>query len=83
MAFNVDFLAFILLAASLKTRLQVEPDTSFHHFLFARFGCTSSAAVACNHCHSCANFLHRTIIKTFLLDQGHQKPYTSHNNPIR
>ena len=52
MVFNIHFLAFIFLAVSLKTRLQVEPFTSFHHFLCARFSCTFSAAVACNHCHS-------------------------------
>ena len=73
MAFNIHFLAFILLAVSLKTRLHVELLTSFHHFLFARFGCTLSAAVACNHCCSSVNFLHLMKIR-LLLDQGHQKP---------
>ena len=62
MAFNIHFLAFILLAVSLKTRLQVVPSTSFHHFLFATFGCTFSAAVAYNHCRSPVNFLHLIII---------------------
>ena len=66
MAFNIHFLAFILLAVSLKTRLQVVPFTSFHHFLFARFGCTFSAAVAYDHCRSRVNFLHLTKSKTFI-----------------
>ena len=66
MAFNIHFLAFILLAVSLKTRLQVVPFTSFHHFLFARFGCTFSAAVAYNHCRSRVNFFHVTKSKTFI-----------------
>ena len=64
MAFNIHFLAFILLAVSLRTRLQGEPFTSFHHFLLARFGCTFSAVVACSHCHSRVNFFHLTKIKT-------------------
>ena len=51
---------------SLNTRIQVEPFTSFHHFLFARFGCTFSAAVACNNCRSRVNLLHLTKIKTFI-----------------
>ena len=66
MAFNIHFLAFILLAVSLKTRLQAVPFTSFHHFIFARFGCTFSAAVAYNHCRSRGNFLHLTKSKTFI-----------------
>ena len=66
MALNIHFLAFILLAVSLYTRLQVEPFTSFHHFLFARFGCTFSAAVACNHCCCRVNILHLTKNKTFI-----------------
>ena len=66
MAFNIHFLAFILLAVSIKTRLQVVPFTSFHNFLFARFGCTFSAAVAYNHCRSRVNFLHLTKSKTFI-----------------
>ena len=66
MAFNIHFLAFILLAVSLRTRIQVVPLTSFHHFLFSRFGCTFSAAVAYNHCRSRVNFLHLTKSKTFI-----------------
>ena len=66
MAFNIHFLAFILLAVSLKTRLLVVPFTSFHYFLFVRFGCTFSAAVAYNHCRSRVNFLHFTKSKTFI-----------------
>ena len=66
MAFNSHFLAFILLAVSIKKILQVVPFTSFHHFLFARFGCTFSAAVAYNHCRSRVNFLHLTKSKTFI-----------------
>ena len=66
MAFTIHFLAFILLAVSIKTRLQVVPFTSFHHFLFARFGCPFSAAVAYIHCRILVNFLHLTKIKTFI-----------------
>ena len=66
MAFNIHSLAFILLAVSVKTRLQVEPFTSFHHVPFARCGCTFSAAVAYNHCRSRVNFLHLTKNKTFI-----------------
>ena len=66
MAFNIHFLAFILLAESVKTRLQVEWFTSFNHFIFARFGCHFSAAVACNHCRSCMNFMHLTKIETII-----------------
>ena len=69
MAFNIHFLAFILLAVSLRTRLQVVPLTSFHHFLFAIFGCTFSAAVAYNHCRSRVNFLHLTKSKTFIISR--------------
>ena len=64
MAINILFPAFILLAVSLKTRQQVELLTCFHHFIFARFGCPFSAAVACNNCRSCVHFLHLTKIKT-------------------
>ena len=66
MAFNIHFLAFIILAVSLKTRLQAVPFTSFHHFLYAIFGCTFSAAVAYNQCRSRVNFLHLTKSKTFI-----------------
>ena len=70
MAFNILFLAFILLAVSLKTKLQVEPFVVVEPFTistvfpFARFGFTFSAAVAFNHCRSRVNFLHLT--KTFI-----------------
>ena len=63
---SIHFPAFILLAVSLKTRLQVELSTSFHHFPFARFGCPFAAAVACNYCRSHVNFLYITKIKSFI-----------------
>ena len=66
MAFNSHFLQFILLAVSIKKILQVEQFTSFHHFLFATFGCTFSAAVAYIHCRSRVIFLHLTKSKTFI-----------------
>ena len=58
--------SFNLLAVSIKTSLQVEPFTSFHHFLFARFGYHFSDAVACNHFSSRVNFLHLAKIKAFI-----------------
>ena len=45
MALNIRFLAFILLAVSIRTILQVELLTSFHHLPFAIFGCPFSAEV--------------------------------------